>query len=229
MIPVSAYGFESGSGLRRLPTGRGGYLNERTPTHRHQGIDLGISIGTPVFAAMGGKVTHAKDVWERGFTGYGRHVVIENQDGTFSLYAHLDAVDVAPGEVVHVGKKIGTVGNTLFTRDDKEGLFKKSGPHLHFETSRTPYPKGSEAARIDPIEWLRHAETWKPGADEPFYTPDDGNVPDDSEPLIPDDSELLSDMEAVHSRLQRRDTTPGNFVALGAIFIGLLWLRRGAD
>ena len=55
--------------------------------------------------------------------GYGNSVRIAH-DGTLSThYAHLDKVDVQPGEKVVKGEEIGSVGMTGRT----------TGPHLHFE------------------------------------------------------------------------------------------------
>lgn len=136
--------------------GKLGFGYQRTATHRHQGIDLPRPEGTPVRAAAAGRVTHASDVWEPGFSGYGAHVVIEHDDGTFTLYAHLQRVDVARNEPVEAGEQIGTVGRTEFARND-HGSMLSSGPHLHFEVSPAPYPQGSEAPRIDPLGWLHGA------------------------------------------------------------------------
>jgi murein DD-endopeptidase MepM/ murein hydrolase activator NlpD len=147
-----------------LPTeGILSYLYPRRPDHKHRGIDLPAPKGTPVYAALGGTVSHASDRWKQGFSGYGRHVVIANADGTFSLYAHLHAVMVKPGQAVAEGDAIGTVGNSTFTEEDPAR--ESGGPHLHFEVSESPYPKRSDSdpkfsardERIDPIAWLAGA------------------------------------------------------------------------
>lgn len=140
----------------KLPTaGILSYLYQRSPTHKHRGIDLPAPKGTPVYAARAGRVEHANDRWRSGFSGYGRNVVIAHPDGTFSFYAHLEGVLVTPGQAVAEGQPVGTVGNSVFTREDRTR--ESGGPHLHFEASATPYPKGSEDDRLDPIAWLREA------------------------------------------------------------------------
>jgi murein DD-endopeptidase MepM/ murein hydrolase activator NlpD len=56
--------------------------------------------------------------------GYGNCVVIRHFNGLETYYAHLDQLDVEPGDLVFTGELIGLGGNT--GRSD--------GPHLHFET-----------------------------------------------------------------------------------------------
>ncbi len=84
----------------------------------HQGTDIAADIGTPVFASKSGIVSYA------GVDNiYGNYVIIQHDNNTQSLYAHLDEFFVSSGEIVEKGLQIGTVGNT--------GL--STGPHLHFE------------------------------------------------------------------------------------------------
>jgi murein DD-endopeptidase MepM/ murein hydrolase activator NlpD len=85
----------------------------------HSGVDLGAPLGTPVLAALAGRVAIAD--W---LGGYGLTVTLEHGDGKQeTLYAHLSEIFVKPGEVVQQGEAIGLVGST--------GL--STGPHLHFE------------------------------------------------------------------------------------------------
>lgn len=123
-------------------------------THKHNGIDLPASEGTPVVAAAAGLVRYASDAYQMGFAGYGGHVVVEHPDaGAWTLYAHLSRVDVNAGEPVAEGEQIGAVGRTSFTHADPTALI-KGGAHLHFEVSPTPYPQSNQASRFDPIAWL---------------------------------------------------------------------------
>lgn len=130
--------------------------NRRSATHVHRGVDLPRPEGTNVFAVADGTVEHASAAWERGFGGYGGHVVIAHSDGTRALYAHLSAVAVAKGLRVLAGEIVGRVGRTAFTNADHSALL-DSGPHLHFEISPRAYPQSSEAERIDPVAWLAGA------------------------------------------------------------------------
>ncbi len=96
----------------------------------HHGVDLGVSIGTPVQAMAGGTVTVAG-----AKSGYGLAVMIDHGLGWVTLYGHLDRVDVSVGDRVRAGQHVGLSGNT--------GL--STAPHLHFEVrrfgrSRDPVP-----------------------------------------------------------------------------------------
>jgi murein DD-endopeptidase MepM/ murein hydrolase activator NlpD len=137
-----------------LPTeGIRSYEYQRSPTHKHNGIDLAAPEGTPIRAAAGGLVQYATYAWQQGFSGYGRVVVVAQDDGTHALYAHLQTPAVAAGEPVLEGDLIGWVGRTEYSSNDHESHV--AGPHLHFEVSALPYPQASTARRIDPVAWLR--------------------------------------------------------------------------
>jgi murein DD-endopeptidase MepM/ murein hydrolase activator NlpD len=84
----------------------------------HTGIDIVASIGTPVVASAGGRVSAAGP---RG--AYGLLVEIDHGHGTVTRYAHLSRIDVRAGQTVDRGQTIGAVGTT--------GL--SAGPHLHYE------------------------------------------------------------------------------------------------
>jgi len=66
-----------------------------------------------------GTVTFAG--WHSG--GWGYLVTINHGKGFRSMSAHLSHIDVAVGQRVSVGMRIGSVGSTGHS----------SGPHLHFE------------------------------------------------------------------------------------------------
>jgi hypothetical protein len=84
----------------------------------HYGLDYATPRGTPVYSAGTGKVVMAK---ERVLTGFS--IVIEHLPGVYSLYYHLDKIEVKPEQMVKTGDKIGESGFT--------GL--ATGPHLHWE------------------------------------------------------------------------------------------------
>lgn len=137
-----------------------GYHYQRTPTHRHQGVDIFRPEGTPVLALMAGTVTHATQAWRKGFGGYGRVVVLRvpfRGSVYFVLYAHLASVDVKPGEEVDAGTQLGTVGRSKFTNADRTAMFATSNAHLHFELAQHRYPMAPEAARVDPTALLQAA------------------------------------------------------------------------
>ena len=84
----------------------------------HRGVDIAVSLGTPVYAGIRGIVTFAG---KRG--NYGNLVEIEGSDGIKVRYAHLSKIDVVAGQRVSDGEKVAETGNTGMS----------TGPHLHYE------------------------------------------------------------------------------------------------
>ncbi len=84
---------------------------------RHSGVDLAAPTGTPVRATNHGEVVLAEALHVTGLT-----VIIDHGLGLYSSYGHLSAIDVAPGQRVSAGDRIGAVGSTGFSM----------GPHLHW-------------------------------------------------------------------------------------------------
>lgn len=83
----------------------------------HSGLDIAAPQGTPVKAAMYGRVV------DTGYdTNTGNYIIIAHHGGYKTLYAHLDVIRVKPGATVNTGERIGDVGST--------GL--STGSHLHF-------------------------------------------------------------------------------------------------
>ena len=84
----------------------------------HRGVDIAVSLGTPVYAGIRGIVTFAG---KRG--NYGNLIEIEGSDGIKVRYAHLSKIDVVAGQRVSDGEKVAETGNTGMS----------TGPHLHYE------------------------------------------------------------------------------------------------
>ncbi|MDR3166591.1 MAG: M23 family metallopeptidase [Treponema sp.] len=83
----------------------------------HSGIDIGAAMGTPIRAAMGGRVSAV------GYDdAYGNYAVITHHSGYRTLYGHMSVIRVKPGSYVGTGGRIGDVGSTG----------RSTGPHLHF-------------------------------------------------------------------------------------------------
>jgi murein DD-endopeptidase MepM/ murein hydrolase activator NlpD len=99
----------------------------------HSGIDIDAPYGTPVRAAADGDVTEA------GMgNGYGREVRVDHGHDVVTLYAHLSAIAVVPGQHVSRGAVIGYLGQSGRT----------TGPNLHYEVRVHNVP-------VNPHKYLR--------------------------------------------------------------------------
>lgn len=113
-IPVDSKRITSGFGDRRVFE----YTDKKTSTSLHYGIDYGVPTGTPVHSCAEGKVVLAENRISTGWS-----VVVEHLPGLYSLYYHMDSLNVQEGQYVKQGEKLGLSGAT--------GL--ATGPHLHWE------------------------------------------------------------------------------------------------
>ena len=122
----------------------------------HTGIDIPAPRGTAVIAAADGEV-----IW----TGYGLYYGTYDPDDPYglainikhdfgyddrrlySVYAHLDRIDVNTGDFITAGTQIGIVGNTG----------KTTGPHLHFEIR---IQENNFYASRNPELWLTPPQGW---------------------------------------------------------------------
>jgi len=86
----------------------------------HPAIDICNSAAPGIAAADSGKVTIAG--WP-DWSGYGNRILIDHGNGYQTLYAHLSAIYVSPGQYVSRGQIIGKMGSTG----------RSTGIHLHFE------------------------------------------------------------------------------------------------
>jgi murein DD-endopeptidase MepM/ murein hydrolase activator NlpD len=83
----------------------------------HSGIDIGAGMGTPIRAAMSGRVSGV------GYDNVlGNYVVISHHSGYRTMYGHMSVIRVKSGSYVGTGERIGDVGSTGMS----------TGPHLHF-------------------------------------------------------------------------------------------------
>jgi murein DD-endopeptidase MepM/ murein hydrolase activator NlpD len=118
----------------------------------HHGVDLANPRGTPVLSAGDGEVVYAGNddatLFGPQSRYYGNLVVIRHSfssgDGqpVFTLYGHLDRVDVETGSRVTQGTQIGLVGGTGVA----------FGAHLHFEV-RAGDPNSFDAT-LNPELWI---------------------------------------------------------------------------
>jgi len=99
----------------------------------HSGIDIDAPYGSPVRAAADGDVTEAAMN-----AGYGREIVVEHGHDVTTVYGHLSAMSVVPGQHVLRGQVIGLVGQSG----------RATGPHLHYEVRVHKVP-------VNPHKYLR--------------------------------------------------------------------------
>ncbi len=91
------------------------------PRRPHYGVDIAAPEGTPVVAPAAGVVALAEaDLFFTGGT-----VILDHGHGVSSAFSHLASVDVAPGQAVGQGDRIGTVGMSG----------RATGPHLDWRVN----------------------------------------------------------------------------------------------
>ena len=100
----------------------------------HPAIDLGGSIGTPIYVSDTGVVVYSG--WNDW--GYGYVVVVDHGNGWQTLYAHLSSINVGCGQAVFQGGAIAGMGCTGNC----------TGPHVHFEMMSDAYGK------VSPLSFL---------------------------------------------------------------------------
>ncbi len=84
---------------------------------RHLGTDFAGAVGTPVLATGRGVVAMVADFYLAGKALY-----IDHGQGLVTAYFHLSRTDVAEGDTVAAGQRIGAVGQSG----------RVTGPHLHW-------------------------------------------------------------------------------------------------
>ncbi len=84
----------------------------------HEGLDVGATYGTPVYAPADGLITFAGRK-----AGFGNFVQIDHGYGIETIYAHNQKIDVKLGQKIKRGELLSRVGSTG----------NSTGPHLHYE------------------------------------------------------------------------------------------------
>lgn len=112
----------------------GGYISAYMGDGRgHKGLDIAAPYGTPIYAAASGTVTRAANKYD----GYGNSVMVANDDGNVTMYAHMSSIAISYGDYVVKGQLLGYVGSTGYA----------TGNHLHFEVRSNGY-------YLDPLDYV---------------------------------------------------------------------------
>ena len=124
--------------IRHIPSIRpvsGGFLNSSFGYRQdpiddirrfHQGQDITVPTGTPIFAPADGVVKRAYYIG-----GFGNHIKLKHSSGYSTTYAHLSKIFVRHGQKIKRGDIIGETGNTG----------RSTAPHLHYEVHYRGTPK----------------------------------------------------------------------------------------
>lgn len=99
----------------------------------HTGVDIANTPGTPIRAVAAGTVIDSGPA-----QGFGNWIRIRHEDGSISVYGHMQSLNVTVGETVESGQNIAGMGSMGFS----------TGSHLHFEI----WPDGANPS--DPAPWL---------------------------------------------------------------------------
>ncbi|CAN5203147.1 hypothetical protein BH09PAT2_BH09PAT2_02170 [soil metagenome] len=104
------------------------------PVWYHMALDIANASAPPILAADTGTITYAGCI----AYGYGCHIIMDHGNGYQTLYGHLSAIEVSPGNSVSKGQRIGVMGSTG----------RSTGTHLHFEIR-------SGGTQLNPLNFLR--------------------------------------------------------------------------
>jgi septal ring factor EnvC (AmiA/AmiB activator) len=96
------------------------------------GIEIQTERGEPIQAVYRGKILYAD--W---FKGYGNMIIVDHGDSYYTVYAHIEEVFKAVGDVVEAGEVMATVGDSG----------SMTGPKLYFEVRH-------HGKALDPMQWL---------------------------------------------------------------------------
>jgi murein DD-endopeptidase MepM/ murein hydrolase activator NlpD len=114
----------------------------------HQGWDFFAQVGTPCFAVADGTVALVTSGGD-----YGKVVVhsfVFDEQTLFAAYAHMSAIEVAQGQRVTRGQRIGLSGNS-----GNASTMTGQDQHLHFEVRTIAQPGRGLAGRISPLNIFR--------------------------------------------------------------------------
>lgn len=87
-----------------------GNVNNGGSSEFHNGVDVVVPQGTPIYAVADGTVEKAEN--NSTDKGLGKHIKISHTPDVYTVYGSLDTITVKEGDKVTKGQQIGTSGNT---------------------------------------------------------------------------------------------------------------------
>lgn len=93
--------------------------------HYYNAVDFAISCGNPISAAAAGQVQRVRYGWNGGG---GNYLTVLHPNGVVTYYGHILKSTVSPGQRVHQGQTVATVGGQPGTN----GAGISTGCHVHF-------------------------------------------------------------------------------------------------
>ncbi len=217
--------------------GRGfGFTRKVRTELRHNGIDIGAKLGTPVRAAAEGLVIYSDNT----LRDLGNAVMILHPGGWTTLYGHNLRTTVQPGWYVKRGERIALVGQTGAAW----------GPHVHFELrdngrwrDPAPFITGYQDETLDgplvELDGESKTEAGAPAAERKAaaVTPAPPATRDESEAAVAEVEAAAEQATPLPfevgtrkaaERLLRAAPPEGHDGVLGRKFSNLLWPVKGA-
>lgn len=158
--PVDGGHITSGVGWRLDPFGSGRHF-------WHNGYDIAVPSGTPVYPTQSGEIYFAGP-----YKGYGNLVVVEHGKGYVSLYGHNSEILVKPGQQVDSNTVIALAGSTG----------RSTGPHVHYEIRQLPQLAKQRREQMEQElkaivqrelgDWVETEITGKGGPEAELYLPE---------------------------------------------------------
>lgn len=111
--------------------------------HKHGGIDIATSgRGLDVVSLRSGTVVAAGRA-----SGFGQWVVVQDSQGDYAVYGHVDDIGVSVGDQVSQGQRLARIGTHAQSGE------RTTGAHLHLEIRRGGYGAGAE--KLDVINYMK--------------------------------------------------------------------------
>lgn len=173
------------SGFQGTITSSYGNRTFNGKTEFHRGTDIASPLGTRLDAFQGGKVVASGNASSQGYhSSYGNIVVVQSDDGTKRLYAHLQETLVKVGQQIEAGTQIGKVGSTG----------NSTGSHLHYEL----YQNGKLVDSGNEVAQARNGITVSAGGSSEVVNGAQQSIDEAKSDLLGIQSDILNQEQAIN-------------------------------